>query len=264
MRVNGDTFFFINWFMDFLCLRFAACLLKARLRFARGMAFSLLGAGLAVLAWMGPKELRGGFSIFLASVLITLGAFGRACLRFPLALLPAGLLFWGAWDFLLGFGIAKPVILFLCAGLTLAMERRLRLPRLRERENVKLLITWKGKTAALPAFLDTGNFLVDTVSGLPVIVAPEEKIKPLMPSGVDTRDFGTLPLGFRLIQTKTAAGEKTLMCFTPDRVEIVQSGKTKKVLAAAAISASLTGRALLPQALFDYDQGEGIQCRYLT
>ena len=116
---------------------------------------------------------------------------------------------------------------------------------------------YKGITAEATALRDTGNLLLDSVSGLPVIVLPRNLVRDFLPRGTDLKDLSTLPAGWRLLRVKTAAGSKALMCFTPDEIIIRQGTRTWQIEAAAAVADFAETRALLPDSLF-CEQREGM------
>ena len=76
----------------------------------------------------------------------------------------------------------------------------------------------------LPAMLDSGNLLTDPITGLPVLVIPQKAARMLFPSVHDLNCLNSLPLGFRLLSVKTAAGSALLPMFRPDECRIYVNG----------------------------------------
>ena len=69
-----------------------------------------------------------------------------------------------------------------------------------------------------------------------MIVAPEKEAAHLLPDGTRPGDPATLPVGWRLLPIRTAAGHGTLMCFRADQLELRTNGKARRIDAAIAIS----------------------------
>lgn len=92
--------------------------------------------------------------------------------------------------------------------------------------------------ALLPAMLDTGNLLVDALSGLPVVVIgrraaeaffPPERLRKL-------QLLRELPPGVRLLRVRTAAGHALLPVFRPDRLTLYRDGQPCEAAAMVAIA----------------------------
>ena len=85
MRVNGEIFFLINGWMNYLSLLLAARLGRVRLR--RGLLSSVLGSGYALAAWGWLPTLRGVPQLMLAALGMAALSFGRhALIMGPLVL----------------------------------------------------------------------------------------------------------------------------------------------------------------------------------
>ena len=256
MRVNGELYFWINGWMDFLCLTLTACLARRRLRPAWMLLAAALGAVCAVLSWMLGAWARSLPALGLFSLLMTLMAFGKDGFRLWPLTVAAGLFFSGTADFLLDRGVSPAAVMGLSGGITLGVAAVLRGAAVRGRGEFRLRLTVNGKSATLPAFRDSGNLLTDGVTGLPVIVISESLLKPLLPPGVHPGDLSTLPRGWRLTRVQTAAGSKCLMCFQPDRACLIQGKVLRPLRAAVAVSDSAGTRALLPEAIFMQEEGK--------
>ena len=81
MRVYGEAFFLMNGWMDYLCLMLTASLGRRRFRPGRALLAAGLGAGYALIAWMGGAWLRGVPALAAAALGMTSIAFGRGGLR---------------------------------------------------------------------------------------------------------------------------------------------------------------------------------------
>ena len=88
MQVYGEAFFFINGWMDFLCILLAARLGRSRFHAGKALISAALGSVYGVLAWMpGTHLLRTVPALLTVCLLMCQVAFGKRCLRlFPLVL----------------------------------------------------------------------------------------------------------------------------------------------------------------------------------
>lgn len=251
MRIYGEAFLFINVWMNFLSLLLAARLGRRRFRWGRALLASAFGAAYALLACMTEGEwLRGEEALTVVCLGMTLIAFGRRGIGTLPLVLAAGWLLGGLSDFAQRKGASPGLILGVSAGTALVVGLCCRGISAKGRAEYVLTICLNGRRITVPALLDTGNLLMDSASGLPVVVLPETLARPLLPPFVRVKDLTTLPAGWRLLRARTAAGEGTLMCFTPDAVEIRHGKKTRRADAAAALSDYQGRCALLPAGLF--------------
>ena len=102
---------------------------------------------------------------------------------------------------------------------------------------------YRGRQASLAGVVDSGNLLVDGISGLPVVMIPYERAKSMFPElGEDFLQDG-LPGGMRLISLSTAAGRALSPCFTPDIA--AWNGETVGFAVAVAKKGTLSA-ALVP------------------
>ena len=250
MRVYGEAYLLINFWMDFLSLLLAACLKQARFHVTRAAFGAALGAVYAALAWTGRSFYRSCPVLILSSVLVSLISFGKAgFFLFPYVAV-AALNLCGLSDALLRSGVSCAAVLVTSGLFSLGVCLIQRKGRLPEGDSCVLRILYRGKTASLPALRDSGNLLRDGVTGQPVIVVPENALSALMPNGAQTGIFSTLPPGWRLLPIRTAAGKGLLMCFRADRAELIQGKRIRQVYAPIAVSDFSEKSALVPECLF--------------
>ncbi len=249
MRVYGEAYLFINFWMDFLSLLLAARLRRARFRGLRAAAGAVVGAVTALLAWTMGGAMRGLPALFLSMLAITVISFGKAgFFLFPWVIASA-LLLCGLTDALLKNGTSAPAALIVCGAAALGICRA------QGRDSAtgsagELTIFYRGRSAKLPVLRDSGNLLIDGVTGLPVIVVSERAVASLLPAGVRAGNLSTLPTGWRLLPIRTAAGNGTLMCFRADQLELRTKGKARRIDAAVAISGFSEKAALIPNDFF--------------
>ena len=257
MRVYGEAFFFINGWMDFLCLLLASQLGRSRFHFGKALISAGLGGVYGVLAWTEGKQLLRGVPMLLAMCLLMCWlAFGKRCLRLLPMTAAAGWMLSGLSNFVMEKGGSPGEVILLDSGAALAVLLLTR--RIHENGGgcFRLRIMYRGKTVEMPALHDTGNLLADSVSGLPVIVLPESLGRAFLPEGTNLKDLSTLPPGWRLVRAKTAAGVRALMCFTPEQIVIRQGTRVWRAEGLAAIGDFEESRALLPESLFSEKREE--------
>jgi len=93
-------------------------------------------------------------------------------------------------------------------------------------------VEFDGRSVEFNCLTDTGNRLVESISGLPVVVVEEKKIRPVadLRDGMIVRD-GALYRRLRLVPYKNADGRTGIMRgFLPDRFTV--NGEEKKVVIA--------------------------------
>ena len=107
-----------------------------------------------------------------------------------------------------------------------------------------------GERVLLPAMLDSGNLMRDPITGLPVLVIPQRAANTLFPDRTNWDALTELPLGFRLLSVRTAAGSGLLPMFRPDECRIYLNGRSCKAdLLVAVAGREYSGvQALVPMA----------------
>ncbi len=81
-----------------------------------------------------------------------------------------------------------------------------------------MLIRRKGRHAVVRALVDTGNRLREPVSGLPVMIVEQAKLRDFLPDDFDaTREKGSVPEGFRAVAYGAVARKALLLCFSRSR-----------------------------------------------
>ncbi len=202
------------------------------------LAAGLGGAG-ALLAAAGPALAPLGLLSLPGAVLLCFHRHGwPACLRCSLMTLCASFLCGGAMTALMSGGMAAfPAGAFtLALCLSVCLLAKLLPGTICNVRQVELRV---GERAViLPAMLDSGNLLSDPVTGLPVLVIPLKAGVSLFPEAGDLTCLNALPLGFRLLNVRTAAGSSLLPMFRPDECRIYLNGSACK----ADLLVAVTGR----------------------
>ena len=250
MRVNGEAFFLINGWMNYLSLLTASRI--ARIRFIPGRAFvsAALGAVYGLIAGIGKPLFRSFPMLVFSAFCMSAFSFGSVSVRNAMLVLASGWFLSGLSNFARMKNIGAGVTIVLCSGVVLLVCAALS-ERTKADGSFRLVITMEGNQAEMPILADNGNLLHEKATGLPVIVVPEKLLKTILPGKVDIHDLSTLPEGWQLIGVRTAAGRRTLMCFHPEKLLLCHGGRKRKIHAAVAISDFEENRALLPGILCD-------------
>ncbi len=240
MAVLGDKYFLMMMHMHFLCLMAAKKALHLALRPGKALLACLFASLYSLLSLAPALPLQSALLTLSSMVMTAVIAFGKngftACL--PMGI--AGLFFAGVCHFLSGRSLPPLLCMGLCTLLCLLYRP------VAPGEKTSLLIRHQGKSCRLPAFYDTGNRLRHPVFSLPVIIAPESRLSPLLPEHFHAADINTLPPGFSLLTVSTVNGKSLLMAFHPDEIKL---GNGRSIDALVAVTPRPLPQALLPHNL---------------
>ncbi len=243
-----ELFLLDNAVMNALILRAAAAMCSSKIPFWRMLAFSFGGALYAAVAFsypvMGllPFKLITGLSMALALPFKTARAYitHTLCLFFA-AFLTGGLCICLALamgggvknGFLLASVPLRAVLVGALAASFLPRALRGVLARnLKNTLSVQLKLCHGEKEYLLDGIVDTGNFLTEPLSALPVVLFYAEGFPPC----------GGLPLPAR----GAAGNETVLYAFTPDALIDCATGARIHALVALAPAPMKCGGALVP------------------
>ena len=174
----------------------------------------------------------------------------QACVRCTLTTLFAGLLAGGTMTACMNMGISAAAAGFLALSASLSAYLLMKLlPNiLANVRQVELHV--EDRAVILPAMLDSGNLLRDPITNLPVLVIPAQAARTLFPRLRDPAELTELPLGFRLLNVRTAAGSSLLPMFRPDSCRIYLNGSACQANLLVAVAGKEYGgvQALVPMA----------------
>lgn len=240
-----DVLVALNWFLDYALLCGTARLLHIACRRRRLVLGGLCGALLSAVSVLPtlPTAVTLPLRLLLA-VPVVLTAFGRSPIRRFLARLAAFFLLSTAlagvvlaavfWLAPKGLRVINGVVYYdvpplllaaltaLFYGILCLYERGSRMRRFGG--EYRLLLRDRGGERTLRAFYDSGNRLVESFSGRPVIVADRDAVLPLLSaeqrqwlSFADGTDVpaGAPPDRFRLIPFDSVGGRGLLPAFCP-------------------------------------------------
>ncbi len=261
MTVYLDVLLIFNLYVNYIVLRLTARMTHSRLPFGRALGAAALGSLSTLMIFLPALPLPLNLLCkLLIAVLLCAAAFGwrdpvRLCWNslclFGTSFLLAGILLALAllcnvrvlhanscWY--LDVSLLHLVVFTIAAYLLLSAVQYLRDRYHAADGGYRVFIRYRSGTAALEGLADTGNSLVDYLTGCPVIICDKRLLGTLLP------DTPALPKGCRLLPCTTIAGTGMLAVFRPDEV-LIESGETgarRQVDALIGVSAQETGRAI--------------------
>ncbi|MDR1570675.1 MAG: sigma-E processing peptidase SpoIIGA [Oscillospiraceae bacterium] len=219
--ISIELFFLLNSCMDAWLILIAIRWLDAgKARPTRVAAASALGGIYACAAWSpaGRVLLVPPISLAVAWLVIII-ALGRV----PIATSLKGAGYFMAAAFLTG-GVAYALtgafpgvgaLLALSASAAAAGAAAWALGRNKRRaawRYGRITLRYRELQFAFDAAVDSGNHALDPYTGLPVVIAPHERLRGAFPA----LKMGGLPEGMRLMPLSTVSGTALVPCFTPD------------------------------------------------
>lgn len=242
MVVQGEKYFLLISFVHLICLLCAKEVLCLPLKPGKAFLACLFAGGYSLLALLPNWPLQR-IPFLIAGIIMTgVIAFGKSGFSASLPMLICGFCCGGIFRFfsLRQGGLIPAIAGGLCC-LLFFCRKKPPLPL------CALRITFQGKEVQLSAFYDTGNSLHHPLFRLPVIVAGEEALQPLLPTNFRAEDAATLPIGFTLLPCTTVHGRKMLPCFHPDEIRLLP--EKRKIDALIALSPEKLPNALLPNTI---------------
>ena len=197
-----DMLFLVNFLLDFIVLWATARLAQIRVSPWRLAGGACLGALYSVLVLLPGLERLSTFELkFLVSLVMLLSVFapvswkkfGQALLFFYLVAFTMGGAVFGFVYFITGSNISKALGSFtmdylwlIVAVITAGLLGKYGMPYLKKSLlqdllKVPLEITVQGRQLKIYGLVDTGNQLVDPVTGMPVIIVEYSVLSPLLP-----------------------------------------------------------------------------------
>ncbi len=250
-----DILFLINFCMDFLALRFCGSLLHIKRGNFRLIAAAGLGAIYAVLSVLFPGDalLSLLISVLVAFLLCYVGYLGEVsgrrylflCVLFYTVSLLFGGMITAFYEFLSRFlkegtplsealsgRQGKAAVFFLLALASALIIRAVNraFSFHRSLQSIALSVYAGGKLVKIHALVDTGSSLCDPISGRQGIVVNPRAVEGILPHDILTlaENGGLDPSGLciesrrrvRLIPTESLGGNRLLIGYLPDRIEL--------------------------------------------
>jgi len=271
MVVYADILFIENLLANCLILKLASAVSGFPVKTVRMILASALGALYAVLAVIMPSTAllsalgtRVIVSVLMVLIAFRIRTFSEFFRRWGMMLLSSFLLagstyalsillegtpaMYGGLIYISPQGILKAFILSagLCILLVRPIGRILSGKAFKEGSIIPVHITMGNKSVRLNALVDTGNSLIDPVTGYPVMVVEAESVKPILPPEVYSsvvannisyyassgEDAARKPWLKRihLIPYKSIGKENGMLTgFRPDAVRVGKEGSLKEV-----------------------------------
>lgn len=160
------------------------------------LAFVLSAIAFPIDGWM--DVIKGGTALLLGTV------FTGGLLELLLRFIPGTGLLW----FIISAVIAFIALLFALSFRARSLEQM----------RVRLAMTTDYGSVKIPALIDTGNRLREPLSGRPVVIVEEERLKKILPPGFDSeKAIKQLPMGFRFVRYSALGntGSNMMLCFRP-------------------------------------------------
>lgn len=249
-----DVLLVQSLYVNYFLLRAAAKITHSRLGWLRCLIAALGSSFFSLLILLPPLPLPIQLLLKLtaaaASVTMAFGIHRESWLRqfgcfFICNFLLAGILLaigsqarhgfatWGNSYCYLDFSLLQLILFTALAYSFLHLYALLRNRHRHTDDRFQVFLRLGEKTTALPGLADTGNNLIDTFSGTPVIVCAAETLKTLL----DGKSVESLR-GYRLIPCTTVTAQGLIPLFRPDEICIrnLSTGKSRAVNAMIGIS----------------------------
>lgn len=279
-----DVLIGLNWIIDYFLLLAAANLLSRKIRRWRIVLGAALGGAASAMVLM-PK-INGLLSLLMHAVVATLMVlityefqsvrlFLKTLLCFYAVSFSFSGIMYAIWycaapqgmiwrSGMVYFNISPflLIVLTVLCYLILTLLQRLVGRQESPEKFFSVEITVNGKTAEFRAMLDTGNTLVERMSGVPVIVAEYNAVKGLIPeelaqiyatgevNRVESLEKSGWEMRFRLIPFAGVGTQSLLPAFFPDKIVVGKQEIDRACVAVCSqrLSSGLY-HALVPSAL---------------
>lgn len=251
MVVYVDVLIVINLFVNYALLLCSSLILKSKTKNMRLLAGAIIGSVyglviflpeipiyielamriavtlLIVLATFGFKNFRRFLRCFFTFLAVTI-AFGGIMLVLWITVAPIGMVYNNGtvyFDIDISVLAISTIVCFTLVSLSSKLISR----RAPSEMIFNLTLSNDGKTISGVALCDTGNSLVESFSGYPVIIGEYDTLVSLLPKSVI--DYFSDPSmsndveNLRIIVCKTISDVSLLPAFRPDRVEISSLSK---------------------------------------
>lgn len=266
ITVYVDVLFFINFIINILIVEGCALIICEDTKWYKTVLAAFLGAVYAVAVFFPDLEFFQSLAMKLVISGIMVGC------AFRIGKFKRFLKIWSSFylvSFIFGGGIIAvmsltglgqktsavysngslyfylpwQILIASSAGVYVLIMAFSRIRRKRiEKEKIgrRLTIYINGTKADMRAIIDTGNSLVDPISGVPVIVCEYEEIKKLLPAGEENKSLFEIMaeagMKARLVPFSSVGEEKGLMPgFLPDMVKIDEY-KTKRCVVCISLN----------------------------
>lgn len=251
MIIYWDVLFLINFFIDYMVIYVTAKITGNYTSLLRIAVASIIGAIIGVFAF--EKIFFGVYGVFISFLMLYI-AFSffdikSALIFFMVIFILGGISFFinnifnrivwiGAVAYTENSLLLSLLFCILCVVSILLFFRLFKRLLIKKNMIKKINIGFEGKNVDLYALMDTGNLLLDPVTGYPVVLVFFEKIKGILPEPLKLfmeSENGLLTTMDRkyknkicLIPYKTAGDESILKGFRPDYV-ILKDNKERVI-----------------------------------
>lgn len=237
-EVYIDRLFCLNFWMNFLILRLSAVLLKEKINWMRLMLSCVVLSAFDSAAICCIRFENAFILLALQMLFCMLGAacifsfhgirslFRQTLLIILVSALFGGILTWIDSIFALnGNNIRKFASIIIISAISykllqyavLEMKRR----RCKEQRLYSVILTHKGRNLSVRALLDTGNGLIEPISGKPVCILQTNEAEKLY-----KKEEGVLLIPYRAVGTKKGI----LYGFIADSMKLISEEEQREIL----------------------------------
>ena len=271
--VYADLYFMINLSMDFLCFFISAKLLSIKFNPWRVFLSSALGGAYAVLAlFLSVGRVFALLVDISVCAMLCIIAFARkgewrATWSYIPVYIAVSIVFGGVMSAIFtvlnrlelplpasdsdGISVWSFAIVSLLGGVAVLFGGRF-FARRGARKNAELTLFHGKKSVCVRALCDSGNLLRDPISQSPCIVVDRSVLQKLLPKDIiQTMTGGASEISdiskenasrIRIVPARSATGERLLVAFRADLVEI-DAGKGKRAVDALIVASDIGSTA---------------------
>ena len=275
MYVYIDVLIITNIYMNFFLLKATAAVTHSRLKNGRCILSAMIGSLLSLIilipdmtfpVTMAVKIFGAALMIFTAFGYDDKHRFARiTAVFFLVCLIFSGAAYAWTMFFKPKYAVVHNGVLYLDLSLLMLVTATITAymlislfrffidRRSCENDRFSVVICNNGKTAEISGLCDTGNSLIDTFSGKPVIVCGRECISSVIPKQVEEYLSGNAEFvrGIRLVPFCTVNSDGVIPSFQPDAVYIKDDhSKLKAVDAMIGVSTGNIDTAVVNPDIF--------------
>lgn len=277
MTIYADILFLVNLSLNWFSLILTSKMMKLKSNVKKMLLAAAAGAAAGVLTIFFPKTVPVAITEIASAFLMCAIAFKAEgffkYIKICTCLFASGVTIGGSLTLIYSFfnrsgirlqkqsDLSTAIFLLLSFTVTVTavfFERFIRSSK--SAESGLLTLEYGGKSMSMPYFCDSGNFLLEPISGKPAIIINERELLGFLPRELlefDPLTLGadnTLPhSGIRLLPASTVCGSGIMLGIIPDKVTLTDKKGSKEVDAIIALDRtrgeSRRAKAIVPTSL---------------
>lgn len=242
ITVYIDIYLFLNLFINGFLLYIISRLLNKHIKFAGFFLADVIASFFGLVICLPSMSIYFSLAIkFFSAILISISAFGNRGILYILknsfiylsvSTMYSALTIWGSSVFKLkniiyinnneiyyNLPISFLILLLMFLMMFYSILKRILICRKPEELLYDCFIELNGKNTVIKAFLDTGNSLKDSITGLPVIIIGRQVAELILSDAEKFLELQPYAEKLKLIPYRTADGKSSIMpAFKPDKV----------------------------------------------